>query len=95
MPIDQCDFPRNHPHRVNSFEQRTCRRCGRTVKARLFPVRARCSAKRVFGLGDIVAWLIKRVSFGRVVQKPGCGCAKRQETLNRWWSWWKTKPPGE
>lgn len=33
------------------------------------------------GLGDLVAKGAKALGFE---QKPGCGCAKRQETLNRW-----------
>jgi len=35
------------------------------------------------GLGDTVKWLIETVSFGRIKQKKGCGCAKRQSWLNR------------
>ena len=88
MSENACDFPENHPHRVDQFETRTCRRCGRKVKARLFPVRAKCAKKRVFGLGDLTAWAIKACTFGRVKQKPGCGCSRRQATMNRWWSWW-------
>jgi hypothetical protein len=51
-------------------------------------VRATCAKKRVFGLGDLTAWAIKACTFGRVRQKPGCGCSRRQATMNRWWSWW-------
>ena len=35
------------------------------------------------GLGDTVKWAIEKVSFGRIKQKKGCGCAKRQSWLNR------------
>lgn len=91
--MNPCDFPDNHPHRTDSLESRTCRRCGRVVTARLFPVRAKCRAERVVGLGDIVATAIKWVTLGRLKQKPGCGCKARQDRLNRWWSWWRKKAP--
>lgn len=35
------------------------------------------------GLGDTVAKVIDRATFGRVKKTEGCGCAKRQEWLNR------------
>ena len=35
------------------------------------------------GLGDTVTWAIEKVSFGRIRQKKGCGCAQRQSWLNR------------
>jgi len=35
------------------------------------------------GFGDTVKWAIEKVSFGRIKQKKGCGCAKRQSWLNR------------
>lgn len=35
------------------------------------------------GLGDTVKWAIEKVSFGLIKQKKGCGCAKRQNWLNR------------
>lgn len=43
------------------------------------------SSKRVAvrlepGLGDVVAGAAKAVG---IRQKPGCGCARRQQTLNR------------
>lgn len=32
------------------------------------------------GLGDVFAWLFAKMGFK---PKPGCGCKKRQEKLNR------------
>lgn len=41
------------------------------------------------GLGDLVAKGAKALGFE---QKPGCGCAKRQEILNRWVPFGKGEP---
>lgn len=41
------------------------------------------SPRRPRGLGDWLAAAIKWASRGRIKQRPGCGCAKRQEKLNR------------
>ena len=38
--------------------------------------------RRSPGLGDMLASLLKKAG---VKQKPGCGCSKRQEKVNRWW----------
>ena len=35
------------------------------------------------GLGDTVKYWIEIVSFGRIKQKKGCGCQRRQHFLNR------------
>lgn len=35
------------------------------------------------GLGDTVAKVIAITSLGSFVPKKGCGCAKRQEALNK------------
>lgn len=43
------------------------------------------------GLGDVVAWLIYRVTFGGLKPWPGCGCAARKAWLNKItvWGWWR------
>ncbi len=38
--------------------------------------------ERSRGLGDTVKKIIETVSFGKIKQKKGCGCKKRQEKLN-------------
>jgi len=35
------------------------------------------------GLGDTVKKWIEVVSFGKIKQKPDCGCKKRQDKLNK------------
>ena len=45
--------------------------------------RNRPQKKRHAGLGDTVKWVIEKVSFGKIKQKKGCGCKKRQSWLNR------------
>jgi len=35
------------------------------------------------GLGDTVEAAIKRVTFGKIRPKKGCGCEKRKQLLNR------------
>lgn len=49
--------------------------------------------KRQSGLGDMVAWILKRLG---VKKKPGCKCDERQAWLNRigerlagWFGWKK------
>lgn len=37
------------------------------------------------GLGDAVAWVIRKLTFGRLKPTPDCGCGERKERLNRWW----------
>lgn len=39
------------------------------------------------GLGDWVAVLIHRMSFGFIEQTEGCGCGERQKALNRFGQW--------
>jgi len=36
---------------------------------------------RLRGLGDVVEILARKLGFEK---KPGCGCRRRQEKLNRW-----------
>lgn len=56
-----------------------CIRCGRELHSPHPP--EKCFAKcRKNGLGDIVSlWL----SVFGIEKKPGCGCSKRQESLNQ------------
>lgn len=51
-------------------------------KPKTRPQRQNVKPKHV-GFGDTVKWAIEKVSFGRIKQKKGCGCAKRQSWLNR------------
>ena len=39
------------------------------------------------GLGDVVANVIDKVTFGLIKPSAGCNCDGRREMLNRWWSW--------
>lgn len=44
-----------------------------------------------FGLGDLVAVVVRIATFGFVKPWPGCGCDKRKAWLNRvvLWGWWR------
>lgn len=61
-----------------------CQRCGRKVKtpyaAEPERVHAKCGGVWI-GFGDVIAWLTDRLGFK---QRKGCGCKRRQRTLNRW-----------
>jgi hypothetical protein len=36
-----------------------------------------------YGLGDLLEWLLKRLTFGKLKPWPGCQCARRKNELNR------------
>lgn len=60
---------------------KVCRRCGRQVSSPHPPRKLygfSCRGRR--GLGDIIAEWIKWLG---IKKKPGCGCDKRQQALNR------------
>ena len=35
------------------------------------------------GLGDTTEWLIRKITFGKLKKKKGCGCNSRQQKLNK------------
>lgn len=90
--VTRCEFiPTDRPRVYR------CRRCGFTTRPTRFApdrIRRACrhwnpgrleqsasSAPR--GLGDAVAWWIDKLTFGRVKERPGCGCRRRREWLNK------------
>ncbi len=78
----RCEFQATNVPRV--FR---CRRCGfRTAPTRFPPEKIRKDCE-VRGLGDLLAWLIATVSFGRLRLRRNCGCRQRRDWLNRLWSW--------
>lgn len=75
-----------------------CARCGFTDRFKVEQdpdgLHRNCPAG---GLGDLVAWALAAVGvtkerYSRLLGRP-CGCAARQEKLNRWGErlagWWK------
>ena len=76
-----CGLPANADKRAVGVDGRPTniiyRECiGRTVSWRPKP--------GGYGLGDYVAWLLKRLWFGKL---KTCRCNERQATLNRLWNW--------
>ncbi len=85
-----------------------CRRCGFTTAPTSFPparIRRACRqwdprriattvVPRARGLGDTVAWWIDKLSFGRIKERPGCGCRDRRAWLNRLLPYRRSAPPG-
>lgn len=77
--MNQCSWENDDPPKV--FR---CKRCGfeRDRSAiPLLPYRRSCAVQRPAGFGDWLARLFGWIGFK---QRKGCGCAKRQATLNRW-----------
>lgn len=86
-----------------------CQDCGFTTAPTSFsPARIRRACRqwdprrtvatpsaRARGLGDTVAWWIEKLGFGRVKERPGCGCRRRREWLNRLFPYRRTSPPNE
>ena len=74
---------------ADSMHDCTCSRCGRRVRVRRLPVNTECAAAP--GLGDRVASALDAVGITKervsavaaVVGIEDCGCAERQEWLNR------------
>lgn len=56
----------------------SCSRCGKRFPPSVSPAAIAVCRKR--GLGDYVAMVAKALGFK---QKAGCGCAKRQQRLNK------------
>ena len=80
--MTRCVFERTNVPGVHR-----CRRCGfRTAPTRFPPekVRKHCEVR---GLGDVLAWLITTLSFGRLSLRRNCGCRERRDGLNRIFSW--------
>ena len=76
-----------------------CRCCGYLTRPYDMPperIRRRCGCGwRFRGLGDTVAWLIHRASFGLL--RPCAACLGRRDWLNallpygRPWAWWRRR----
>jgi|DEB19_MinimDraft_3_1074340.scaffolds.fasta_scaffold11812_5 hypothetical protein len=97
-----CDIGDNSPRKLDTPIDVQCKLCGQIYSVRLFPLRAECqmselseflqqSDQQITGLGDVVASVIKTVTFGLVQPSSECGCEQRKEMLNRWWSWKSAK----
>ena len=62
----------------------TCTRCGwsiATARIKVLPLNRSCDRQGVAGIGDILARVFGWIGFRK---RSGCGCGKRQATLNRW-----------
>jgi len=67
-----------------SGTEEKCNHCQRMV-GKVAILRCRLSGPRVQGLGDVIAKVTHATGIDRVVKAVtgGCGCDKRQSTLNR------------
>ena len=99
MTACECESPgfcQRHACRKNGHLHDLCRKDPRYFamwEAGTFPCPEKAEVQRSrFGFGDLVALLIRWVTFGYMKQSASCGCAKRKEWLNRItiWGWWRT-----
>jgi hypothetical protein len=56
------------------------------------PINQRFPSPPRRGIGSFVASLISKLG---IKKKPGCGCGKREEKLNRWGWWLSSLLPGK
>ena len=95
-----CQIIDNSPRSLPEPTEVQCVNCKTKYLVRVFPLRAECpmgelagylesqeTQYEITGLGDFVASVIDKVTFGLIKPSPGCGCDGRREMLNRWWSW--------
>lgn len=97
IPVDRCEFvPTEFPGRYR------CVKCGFLSPVTRHPperIYRTCGLGgppvwRPAGLGDTVAWLIKRLTFGKLKESRRCRCSERRAWLNRLvpyghdWRWW-------
>jgi hypothetical protein len=92
-----CDFKQvGANEKTNSF---VCRRCSRLVSAKksFLPekIRLACLNPPLVALGEVLAWIIHKITFGLVEPCPSCD--RRRRWLNRWFYvprlWGKPKLP--
>jgi hypothetical protein len=83
----RCDFRSTGEMNGRGLPKLRCSRagCANVCYSRHAPraIRFRCKHPALFELGEVVAGAIKAVTLGRLREKPGCGCKRRREALNR------------
>lgn len=83
----RCDFRLTGEVNARGLPKLRCSRagCANVCYSRHAPeaIRFRCKHPTLLELGEVVAAAIKFVTLGRLREKPGCGCKRRREELNR------------
>lgn len=84
----RCDFQPTGEVNARGLPKLRCSRAGCAnvcfTHHRPGAIRFQCKHPALFELGEFAAAAIKTATLGRVREKPGCGCARRREKLNRW-----------